>query len=110
MSQSSKEVRELFDAYAKEYDSGYLEHPLLFESEARAINALGLRGMVLEVGVGSGAFASRLKIDVGVDLSFNMLLSAKRREREGEEEAGGGVAVVVQAAANYLPAVSKRSV
>lgn len=81
-----------FEEYALEYDSWYFEHPSIFESEAKAIEALGLSGLGLEVGVGSGVFARRLGVNVGIDPSLSMLLIAKRR----------GTAVV-RAVGEYLP-------
>lgn len=68
-----------FEEYALEYDSWYLEHSSIFESEARAIEALGVSGLGLELGVGSGVFASRLGASIGIDPSLNMLFIAKQR-------------------------------
>lgn len=83
---------ETFEHYALEYDSWFVEHPSIFESESRAIEALRLSGLGLEVGVGSGVFAKRLGVSVGIDPSLSMLLMAKRRGIE-----------VVRAVGEYLP-------
>ena len=81
-----------FEEYALEYDSWYLEHLSIFESEAKAIEALELSGLGLEVGVGPGVFANRLGVSIGIDPSLSMLLITKRR----------GVAVL-RAVGEYLP-------
>ncbi len=81
-----------FEEYAFEYDSWYLKHPSIFESEARAVEAFGQRGLGLEIGVGSGVFARRLEVSVGIDPSPSMLLIAKSRGIE-----------VVRALGEYLP-------
>jgi ubiquinone/menaquinone biosynthesis C-methylase UbiE len=82
----------MFDEHAREYDSWYLQHSSIFESEARAIEALRPTGLGLEVGVGTGVFARRLGVGVGVDPSPGMLQLAKSR----------GVQVV-RAVAEHLP-------
>ena len=82
----------MFEEHAEEYDSWYLEHPLIFESEAKAIEALGANGLGLEVGVGSGVFAKRLGVSVGIDPSLSMLLLAKSKGIE-----------VVRGVGKYLP-------
>jgi len=72
----------LFDVYAQRYDSWYLEHRLLAESEAETVKA-ALGGEApqpcLEVGVGSGFFASRVGCTYGVDPSPRMLSLALER-------------------------------
>ncbi len=82
----------VFDEHAREYDSWYLRHPFVFESEARAIEALRPTGLGLEVGVGTGVFARRLGVGVGMDPSLGMLELARSR----------GVQVV-RAVAEHLP-------
>ncbi len=67
----------VFDELAERYDSWYDRHKDLFEKEIRTIPEK--RGFALEVGVGSGRFAERLGIDVGIDISWRMLKIAKRR-------------------------------
>ena len=82
----------VFDEHAREYDSWYLQHPSIFESEARAIEALRPLGLGLEGGVGTGVFARRLGVGVGMDPSRGMLQFARAR----------GVQVV-RAVAEHLP-------
>jgi len=83
-----------FDLYAEEYDQWYFEkkNKPLFTSELRAAQKLGLEGFGAEVGVGTGAFASELKIPLGVDPARNMLKIAKKRK-----------IAVLQAVAEFLP-------
>ena len=65
---------------AKEYDAWYDRHPFAYESELAAVRALMLGGgKGLEVGVGTGRFASRLGIDVGLEPSGAMAAIARRR-------------------------------
>jgi SAM-dependent methyltransferase len=68
-----------FDEYASEYGSWYVEHSAIFESEAKAIEALRPTGLGLEIGVGTGVFAKRLGVTVGIDPSLGMLQLAKAR-------------------------------
>ncbi|MFQ5761508.1 MAG: class I SAM-dependent methyltransferase [Candidatus Bathyarchaeia archaeon] len=69
----------LFEDHVKEYDSWYIEHAKVFECEARALEALDLRGFGLDVGVGTGVFACRVGVSVGVDPSLSMLRIVKAR-------------------------------
>jgi SAM-dependent methyltransferase len=68
-----------FNEYASEYDSCYVEHSAIFESEARAVQAFRPTGLGLEIGVGTGVFAQRLGVTLGIDLSLGMLQLAKAR-------------------------------
>lgn len=69
----------VFERFSKYYDSWYSRHPKILESEICAIKTLGLNRLGLDVGVGTGIFASRLKVQVGIDASKRMLkISAKR--------------------------------
>jgi SAM-dependent methyltransferase len=68
-----------FDEYASEYDSWYVEHSAIFESEAKAIEAFHPTGLGLEIGVGTRVFAKRLGVTVGIDPSLGMLQLAKAR-------------------------------
>jgi len=82
----------VFEQFSKYYDSWYSQHPEVLESEIRAIKTLGLNGLGLDVGVGTGIFASWAKVQIGIDASNRMLrISAKR-----------GVQVV-EALAEFLP-------
>ena len=63
-----------FDKHADDYDRWFYEHPLIYEAELKAVDALlpSARDGGLEIGVGSGKFASRLGVPVGVEPSIPM--------------------------------------
>jgi len=73
----------LFDLEADRYDSWFesCEGKAIFEIEKNCLRALIQTdtGRWLEVGVGSGRFATSLGISVGVDPSMRMLTIAARR-------------------------------
>ncbi|WP_244403894.1 class I SAM-dependent methyltransferase [Pyrolobus fumarii] len=75
------EVR-VFDEYWARYDEWYERNRVLYESEVRAV-AKALEGSetlrAVEVGVGTGRFAARLGVLLGIDPSLSMLGLAKRR-------------------------------
>lgn len=83
-----------FNKHAEEYDEWYRKGQglLIFESEVRAIEVLSIKGFGVEVGVGTGVFASRLRVPLGVDPALSMIKIAKKRGVE-----------VVQALAGSLP-------
>jgi ubiquinone/menaquinone biosynthesis C-methylase UbiE len=83
---------EVFERLSKHYDSWYFRHLEILESEVRAIKALGLKGLGIDVGVGSGIFASKVKAQVGIDASKRMLKISRKRGIQ-----------VVRALAEYLP-------
>ncbi len=65
---------------AHAYDAWYDRHPLAYETELAAIRfLLPQGGKGLEVGVGTGRFASRLGIRVGVEPSRSMAEMARSR-------------------------------
>jgi len=73
-------VRNLFNKYYKEYDDWYDKNRYAYLSEIEAIEkVLPKKGKGLEIGVGTGRFASRLGIRYGIDPSAKMLKIAKRR-------------------------------
>jgi len=86
----------IFERLAERYDSWYdrPENAPLFESELVCIQRMlsGFPRPWVEVGVGSGRFAERLKIDLGIDPALALLRLAKRRGIE-----------VVRARAENLP-------
>jgi SAM-dependent methyltransferase len=69
----------IFEALAKEYDLWYEKHPLIFEAEARTVESFDLKGFGVEIGVGTGTFARRLSLALGVDPALGMIRIAKRR-------------------------------
>jgi len=66
----------LFDLYAEKYDEWYERHRPLYLSELEAVKLFECRGG-LEIGVGSGRFASELGLSCGVDPSYRMLRLVK---------------------------------
>lgn len=82
-----------FEQYTDRYDEWFDRHPEAFESEVAALQALRPEGATgLEIGVGTGRFAERLGIDVGIDPARSVLPVA----------AGRGVSVV-RGVAESLP-------
>ncbi len=70
-------VQEVFDKFARDYDEWYERNRDLYLKELEIIDKP--QGLSLEIGVGSGRFASKLGIDVGIDISKRMLKMAKER-------------------------------
>ncbi len=89
---STEQVRRTFDRHATEFDGWFTRNRELYVSELNALEAARPTGVTLDVGVGSGVFASRLEISVGVDTSRELLKISKRRGLE-----------VILADARYLP-------
>lgn len=82
-----------FDRLALDYDRWFDTHPHVFQSELNAIHRLlPASGEILEIGVGTGRFADRLNVKIGIEPSATMLHIAVNR----------GVPVV-QANAERLP-------
>lgn len=71
----------IFDALAERYDKWYEEHRITAENELRLLTSmLGTDpGKCLEIGVGTGWFASRLRCRYGIDPAYKMLEHASRR-------------------------------
>lgn len=69
----------VFDEYAWKYDSWYARNREIFECELKAVKALGLSGVGLDVGVGTGIFSVEIGVRVGIDPAINMLRIAKDR-------------------------------
>jgi len=70
----------LFEQYYKKYDAWYERNKFAYLSEIRALRkVVPKKGEGLEIGVGTGRFASRLGIKYGVDPSENMLKISKKR-------------------------------
>jgi len=73
-------MKSVFDKYYKKYDSWYEDNKFVYLSELKAIRkVLPKKGRGLELGVGTGRFATALGIKFGVDPSKNMLKIAKER-------------------------------
>ncbi len=71
----------VFEEYWERYDSWYARHRFIAESEVRAVEASLKEAPrpVVEIGVGTGFFAHKLHVDLGVDPAFNMLKAAKAK-------------------------------
>lgn len=70
-----------FETLASVYDAWFDAHPLVFESELEAIRAVlpERTGAWVEIGVGTGRFASRLGIETGIEPAATMAALARRR-------------------------------
>ncbi|MGB9717561.1 MAG: class I SAM-dependent methyltransferase [Thermoproteota archaeon] len=82
----------VFEQFSEDYDSWYSQHSEVLESEIRAIKALDLKGLGLDIGVGTGIFASSTKVQIGIDVSNQMLRTAVKRGIQ-----------VIRALAEFLP-------
>ncbi|MBN3039768.1 MAG: class I SAM-dependent methyltransferase [Candidatus Omnitrophica bacterium] len=70
----------VFDRYYSKYDSWYERNRFAYLSEIEALKkVIPKQGRGLEIGVGTGRFASALGITMGVDSSRDMLEIASRR-------------------------------
>ncbi len=79
MSSKYRQVSKAFGEISREYDAWY-EGNVLFANELAAIKALGpIENPALEIGVGTGRFASSLGLAFGLDPSLKMLALAKAR-------------------------------
>ncbi len=73
-------VKNVFDRYFEKYDVWYDRNKFVYLSELKAIRkVLPKKGKSLEIGVGTGRFASKLGISRGVDSSAKMISLAKKR-------------------------------
>ena len=70
----------IFESHVDEYEQWFQEHSCLFAAEIAAIReVLPTSGVGLEIGVGSGLFASALGIKYGVEPSAAMRKKAESR-------------------------------
>ena len=71
----------IFNGAAEKYDQWYETHHWVYQSEILALERLLPRRVnALEIGVGTGRFASAFNIRVGLDTCKNMLTIAKKRK------------------------------
>ncbi|WP_457627814.1 class I SAM-dependent methyltransferase [Persephonella sp.] len=70
---------EPFERFTQRYDSWFEKHRFVYFSELEAIKSVLPGGTGLEVGVGTGRFASPLGIQYGVEPSINMAKIAYQR-------------------------------
>lgn len=75
----SKATVEHFEKTWRQYDKWYDTHQALYQTEIKALEKVMPSGRGLEIGVGTGRFASPLSVQYGLDPSFNMLKLAKKR-------------------------------
>ena len=76
----AKAIVEHFQKTAESYDAWYDAHPALYRTELAALRkAVPRGGRGLEIGVGTGRFASPLSVRYGLDPSPVMLALAGRR-------------------------------
>ncbi len=73
-------MMKIFDEHYKKYDAWYDKNKFTYLAEARALKkVLPKKGKGLEIGVGTGRFASALGIEYGADPSKKMLKIAGKR-------------------------------
>lgn len=89
---STNIVRKTFDNYATEFDNWFIKNKELYVSELKALKATRPKGLILDIGVGSGVFASKISASVGIDVSRQILKISQSRGLE-----------VIQADATALP-------
>jgi ubiquinone/menaquinone biosynthesis C-methylase UbiE len=75
----SKEKVAHYEKNWRKFDEWYDTHPSLYQTEIKALEKVMPSGLGLEIGVGTGRFASPLSVRYGLDPAFNMLKLAKQR-------------------------------
>ncbi len=82
----------IFDRLSARYDSWYERNRIIAENERRLVVLMvkGSRRPLVEVGVGTGFFASYVDAEAGVDPSLGMLEIARRRMPHSLLVAGRG--------------------
>ncbi len=70
----------IFDLNVQRYESWFENNSIIFQNEVRLLKSfVDPNKFGLEIGVGTGRFASLLGTKIGLDISKNMLLLAKKR-------------------------------
>jgi SAM-dependent methyltransferase len=70
-----------FEKHVDQYEMWFEEYPAVYDAELRAVKALlPDRGLGMEIGVGTGRFAARLEIGLGVEPSARMAKTALQRD------------------------------
>lgn len=86
----------IFEENHKEYDEWYEKNYIHYNNEVKLLKSIltikEKNHPVIEIGVGTGRFASKLNIDIGIDPALNMLIIAKKRGIE-----------VIRGIAEHLP-------
>lgn len=76
----TREKVHIFEENWKLYDNWFERHQAIFQSEIKALKKIiPSSGLGLEIGAGTGRFASSFSVKYGLDPSFNMLKLAKER-------------------------------
>ncbi len=73
------EIERYFSDHAGEYDRWFLDHTEEFNDQLNFIRAIIPPEKGIEIGTGTGMFASRLGIGYGIDISEGMADAARRR-------------------------------
>jgi ubiquinone/menaquinone biosynthesis C-methylase UbiE len=69
-----------YDKNWKEYDEWYDLHQAIYQSEIKALKKVVPSGVGLEIGVGTGRFASPFSVQFGLDPSLNMLKLSRSKD------------------------------
>jgi SAM-dependent methyltransferase len=70
---------ESFDRNVNQYEQWFIDHPLAYLSEVRAVRELLPKGSGIEIGIGTGRFAAPLGITKGIEPSRAMAGLAQRK-------------------------------
>lgn len=76
----SKEKVAHYEKNWQEYDEWYDTHQSLYQSEIKTLEKVMPSGWGMEIGVGTGRFASPLSVRYGLDPSFNMLNTCQAKK------------------------------
>ncbi|PMP74877.1 MAG: SAM-dependent methyltransferase [Aciduliprofundum sp.] len=70
----------IFDLNVERYDSWFNIHNIIYKNELKMLSSFIKEDLYgIEIGVGTGRFASELGTRIGIDISLNMLRIARRR-------------------------------
>jgi len=69
----------VFDLLSDRYDQWFERNRVIAENELKLLKSLNLKGLGLDIGIGTGRFASRLGVPIGIDPAKSMLIKAHRR-------------------------------
>jgi SAM-dependent methyltransferase len=78
----------VFERLADRYDSWYVRNRVIAENEARLVRLFPPRPPSVEVGAGTGYFASRIPVDMAVEPAYRMLVKAHERGLETVQALG----------------------
>ena len=72
----------IFEGKAEKYDKWYDKNKEIFEEEVKCIENLIEGKNIAEIGIGTGRFAEKLGVKIGIDASLDMLKIARKRRIE----------------------------